>query len=439
MIRRTTERADEGSTLPLVSLGIVVLLGFVSFAVDLGFLYNIRRSAQDAADAGALAAALEINVSDLAMYEKALEYSRANLINQYTDPEWDALWQVCLDLQRPASFAPLFGNECISVDHAAAKIRVRVPEQEFTTFFIHLLGTDTLGSSAVSVAEVRIQPVLPFGVAPGAPVGEQCMAQPPGGHALLPCSGPTSGNFGSILSNRYTSNCSLSKATNLTGNMLLGIDHPVSVFPAGGPPVLDDCFNRSPNTVSTDTGNFAKEAADGLVIGSGDFPGIPGLLTRGSNSKRPIEINGQIYGVDNKPLWDYLIPNATVGCSPGGYDLLTEDAAALRMSICLNNWTAGELFDGAILDSPRFGVVMEFVESTPPSGTSTRTIKSFPAIFVHRLGFTSVVVSPGPSGLVVADDKLEQVTSFTLPPTPLIAGQTSTEGGVLRPKSVALG
>ncbi|NNC43603.1 MAG: hypothetical protein HKO03_10245, partial [Acidimicrobiia bacterium] len=116
----------------------------------------------------------------------------------------------------------------------------------------------------------------------------------------------------------------------------------------------------------------------------------------------------------------------------------TPDAAALRMSVCLNNWTAGELFDAAILQSPRFGVVMEFVESTPPSGTSTRTIRSFPAVFVHRLGFSSVVVAPGPTGLVVADNKLEQVTSFTLPATPLIVGATITEGGVLRPQSVAL-
>ncbi|NNC43494.1 MAG: hypothetical protein HKO03_09685, partial [Acidimicrobiia bacterium] len=79
MIGPTGEVAEKGSTLPLFSLAFVVLLGFVAFAVDLGFLFNIRRSAQDAADAGALAAALEINVSDLAVYEKALEYSRLNL------------------------------------------------------------------------------------------------------------------------------------------------------------------------------------------------------------------------------------------------------------------------------------------------------------------------------------------------------------------------
>ena len=56
-------RDDEsGQVLILAALCMVILLGFVALAVDVGLLYRQRRLAQTAADAGALAAAAQISV-----------------------------------------------------------------------------------------------------------------------------------------------------------------------------------------------------------------------------------------------------------------------------------------------------------------------------------------------------------------------------------------
>lgn len=52
--------SEEGSTLVLTSLGMVVIIGFVGLAIDVGNLRFAKRHLQAAADAAALAAALEV-------------------------------------------------------------------------------------------------------------------------------------------------------------------------------------------------------------------------------------------------------------------------------------------------------------------------------------------------------------------------------------------
>jgi len=53
-------RHENGQTLIYVALGMVVLLGFVALAIDVGYVYGERRRMQNAADAGALAGAHEL-------------------------------------------------------------------------------------------------------------------------------------------------------------------------------------------------------------------------------------------------------------------------------------------------------------------------------------------------------------------------------------------
>lgn len=439
MSRRTiATRDDSGTILPFIAIALTALFAFLALSIDLGYLYNIRRSAQDAADAAALGGGLEFYRPEMDMRDEVLRLARANLINDYSDPEWDAQWATCSDPDRPAGFVPLLGSECISVNRMAGRLRVKVPEQQFNTLFAHIIGVDTLQSSAVSMVEVEPLPVLPFGMAPGTPVGENCLKNPPGGHALLPCTGPTSGNFGSIESLRYTRACAGSKSDNLIENLLTGIDHPLGIKTAADPVISEACYNYRPNQVMTDSGGFDKEAAEGMIMGSSLLPGTPGLLTRGSNPKRQVRIVGTVYQVDNVPLWDYLIPNTTPGCDPAIIGAMAEDAAAVAMSGCLNAWTSGELFSTSILDSPRFGVVMVFNEVTPPTGSDPRTIAGFRPIFVHRLGFPTEVISPGGNGLVTVDDRLEQVTSFVLPPTPIVLSRSGDAGSGVRPASVGL-
>jgi len=53
-------RDESGQTAVTAELGLIVVIGFVALAVDVGHLYNVRRNLQVAADAAAIAAALEI-------------------------------------------------------------------------------------------------------------------------------------------------------------------------------------------------------------------------------------------------------------------------------------------------------------------------------------------------------------------------------------------
>jgi Flp pilus assembly protein TadG len=53
---------ENGSILVLSSLSLVFLLGILGFAIDVGHLRQVKRSVQNAADAAALAAAIEVRI-----------------------------------------------------------------------------------------------------------------------------------------------------------------------------------------------------------------------------------------------------------------------------------------------------------------------------------------------------------------------------------------
>jgi hypothetical protein len=57
---RNRIHADDGQTLVYVAISMVVLLGIVALALNVGYLYSERRRMQNAADAGALAGAREL-------------------------------------------------------------------------------------------------------------------------------------------------------------------------------------------------------------------------------------------------------------------------------------------------------------------------------------------------------------------------------------------
>jgi hypothetical protein len=72
---RTLLRQD-GQNLVFLAVSMVVLLGVLALAVDVGHIYAERRHMQNAADAGALAGARELCFGDPALAEvKAIEYA----------------------------------------------------------------------------------------------------------------------------------------------------------------------------------------------------------------------------------------------------------------------------------------------------------------------------------------------------------------------------
>lgn len=54
---------EDGAVVIIVALMMTVLMGFAALAIDIGFMYNQRRALQNAADAGALAGVLELELT----------------------------------------------------------------------------------------------------------------------------------------------------------------------------------------------------------------------------------------------------------------------------------------------------------------------------------------------------------------------------------------
>ncbi|WP_136513112.1 pilus assembly protein TadG-related protein [Geomonas edaphica] len=76
--RRVKKKDARGFALVYVALMIVVLVGFVSLAVDIGYMYVTKGQLQNAADAAALAGAA-MNLTDSAsVKQKAIEFAARN-------------------------------------------------------------------------------------------------------------------------------------------------------------------------------------------------------------------------------------------------------------------------------------------------------------------------------------------------------------------------
>jgi hypothetical protein len=425
-----------------MALALFVLMGMMAFGIDLGMLYSQRRQVQTSADAAALAGALAMGGDDAPAVADAMDLARRNLDASYDDAAWSALWTTCVDADRPPTFTPSAVTDCISIDHGAGLFRVAIPEQRIDAVFAGLLGVDEFFVGAVAVAGFTAAEVRPFAVASGQGSGEYCVQNPPGGHAKLPCTGPNSGNFGSMHNPRHSLGCPGNKNNALVLNIALGLDHRVAEWRVGDPLVVDDCPNIKPNQVFTDTGNFPNEATAGLATGGAPLtPGELPLLQQGTNPKKEVLISGFSYFLDDRPLWDYLVPNSTPGCAATDFDALTGVDATAQMAACLAAWTGGELFSRDLLESPRLIVVPELVEPDFGSGSDLRTIADFRAVFINAVGFRDVTFYPGdPGGLVIADGSaIEQTTSFLLPGTPALSDWLLTgPDGVLRVQKVEL-
>jgi hypothetical protein len=81
MIRRLLCRDERGQVIPFVVLALLVLLGIISLVIDGGMAYVNRRYMQNAADAGALAAATLLtraSYTDAEMSNAVTLYARSN-------------------------------------------------------------------------------------------------------------------------------------------------------------------------------------------------------------------------------------------------------------------------------------------------------------------------------------------------------------------------
>lgn len=125
-------RDEKGAAAVIVALMITVLLGLAALVIDVGYLYEIRRQLQSAADAAALAACQEMvlkasdpNVMALSA-DVAQEYATRKNTAENANPTIDLTDRsVTVTTSRKANlfFAKVFGTSEKTV-HATAKAKV---------------------------------------------------------------------------------------------------------------------------------------------------------------------------------------------------------------------------------------------------------------------------------------------------------------------------
>lgn len=392
MIKRL-RNDEQGTTLVILVLSLVVLLGFAGIAIDGAAAWAERRQAQSAADTGAIAGAILATgkAKDVAIADATAEVVRITyntLDPDVTQAQWDAAWVACTDSTKPAKFTETGTSDCVSFTANLDTIRVVTPDTPWETTFAKVIGFDEVHVNAVAEVETSITAnggVLPFAM-PGAAggLGEVCLKTGSNPKNVAPCDGPDSGNFGFLDFTQFGdggSNPPICQGGNsrLENNIANGIDHILGVAPSFPPTSNSDrdaCnagdFNARPWHVDTQTGNVAQALDDGLVDVTGT--GTPGRLT---NSSTTINVRG--HQLDNKPLWMYFNAAGTNVCGA-----INDHDAMLN---CLQNVfdpaTDPPLFVDEIAESPRFGWVPLLYENSLGPGNSEVTFREFRPVFIQ--------------------------------------------------------
>jgi len=339
MLTRTHDE-ERGATAIIIAASLILLIGMAALALDYSAGMNERRQDQTAADFGALAGALFLVQGSPEIVEQVIDVVEQNLDTTYLAADYRASWENCVD---PASernaggfnFVPLPPPDgwsvptdwCISYDGELGLLRVRVPDQFVEAQFAGVIGTDQLTTNAVAVARVLNLTgsggVLPFSLPGTAGGGEHlCLSSGPSGNSLDPCSGGSSGNFGTVRIRQF-GNAALGTSPScpnlsnpnrvLAQNIATGADHTLVTDADNSPSneVRDyACDTPLPDTLQIDT-SFPNNAAEVGLVGP-----VPGGFTPRLSQVTPAPEGSQatIFGftIDDTPLWEYLLPNGSV-------------------------------------------------------------------------------------------------------------------------------
>jgi Flp pilus assembly protein TadG len=125
-------RDERGQTIILVAFSLPLLLGFIGLATDVGALFKDKRTLQTAADAAALAAALNYNTANpSAWHDSAIAAATANgftagpdvTVTPLDGPTWPSsnyvgqtgYIEVTITKAEPTIFLALFGHPSVTV------------------------------------------------------------------------------------------------------------------------------------------------------------------------------------------------------------------------------------------------------------------------------------------------------------------------------------
>ena len=145
-------RGERGAVLINAVIAILGLLGFSALVTDYGMLWAARRQAQNAADAGAMAAAVSMAYVDMGNQAlartAAIDTASANYIwgSQPDITDADVTFPVC-----PPGSPGAGANACVRVDVFRNQ---RANGKPLPTVFGRLLGISNQGVKATATAEV---------------------------------------------------------------------------------------------------------------------------------------------------------------------------------------------------------------------------------------------------------------------------------------------
>lgn len=431
-LRARVGRSDRGVAIVLFALVLAALMMFAALAVDIGSAYSQRQQNQTASDEGSLAGGLSFLLTG--DYDKAVQTVEQVVGQDLSSSPTAAQWASCKD---PGAFpissltlSPTYGSPCISFrqvgSHGQIEMRVRIPKVTQRTIFGGIVGMHTISSSAVTVVRIGnpLGGALPSYVFSDVTAGEFiCPFNGPAGNGG-PCSGQTSGSFGSYQPFYYAPAANCTSGNQGSGNywsaapsVALGVDHllvPYVDYPTdttgahqrlnGG----NGCTVVAPNTVQPLTGFSNQVITQGLISGGGTQgsstqPAYSGRLAGGpfstggpSSALNLATING--VAIDNAPLWYFLSPDirnngaVPVACQQALNLSPKRDVAMTQlptgyaspealMSACLSQWQVGDgtLFSDSIGTTKRLGAVPRFWET---SLASLNHIKDFVPIYL---------------------------------------------------------
>lgn len=397
MMRRL--RDDEsGTSLLLLVLSLVVLLGFAAVAIDGAAAWSLKRQDQSAADTGAIAGALftagKTKAEAIADATDEIVRITYNTVDpQMTLAQWRTEWDTCVDPTKPAIFTDTGTSDCISFTSNLSKVRVHTPEIPWETTFAKVIGFDeviTRAFAEVDTEEADSGGVMPFAL-PGEAADSQeiCLKTGSNPKDVEPCDGPDTGNFGFADFSKFgdppegISSVCQGGNDRLEDNIALGIDHILSTAPLYPPVTSDDIFedraacndgniNAQPWNFDTQPGNVAQALDDGLVDVTSN--GVPGRLTRPAPFRE--SVRGHL--LDDTKLSQYLFGAGITVC--GAVGVPDHDA----MINCLENYPgSGQWFTEQLGQSPRFGWVPLVHETNLGPGGATVTIKEFRPVYIQ--------------------------------------------------------
>jgi hypothetical protein len=439
--RLPNTRDDIGASALIIALSMLLIMGFAALVIDIGAGFNDRSQDQSAADSAALGSGLELTLTEAANpYQAAVDKAKAMVDATLGVAVPQADWDSCTDpdaLEYPSDTIPGItdGSPCISFGAndeglAAAKVRVRIPNQTQATTFGRVLGSSGIQTSAAAEASLLgsgASGAFPAAVFSSAGTGDSfCIKTGTGSNNSESCGDPSTGDFGNFQPYFYTeispsnpdSECTSGNSVDpLSWAMANGIDHFLG-FTATTPGNRENGSQcpqfpgpAFPNRVDSGSGYSNTDVTQGLISGgSFDSTAFTGRLTKKlwSSSYGVAAIFG--HQIDNRPLWTYIDPAAIAGptppipqackdaaSGPNRKDALNPSAyydAQQDMIDCLSDPSVPDaLFVTDLFESPRLVIVPKYHQSAPLGNNACcYDIMDFVPVFIN-----SIWTANGPS------------------------------------------